>query len=130
MTKNHPYQYVYFNFFTGKNISHNFELDYWGLSNMSVLSYILKNDDENKIRIYVFSESPYIFSKYMLQEVDKKRIKFVETMEEANYLVTNHYYQKGNPTTIMNNLNNTYKLIKEFKVDNMTINSIYKVNKL
>ena len=41
---------------------------------------------------------------------------------------TNHYYQKGEPDTIKNNLNNTYKLIKEFKVDNITINSIYKVN--
>jgi hypothetical protein len=128
MVKNHPYQYAYFNFLTGKNISKNFELDYWGLSNLSVLSYILNNNDKSQISIFVSSMSPYFFSTYMLNKNDKKRIKFVESINEADYLVTNHYYQKGNPTTIKNNLNSKYKLIKEFKVDNMTINSIYKVN--
>ena len=128
MFKNHPFQYVYFNFLTGKNVSENFELDYWGLSNMRTLSYILKNNDKNEINIFVLSVSPYNFSTYMLNEEDKKRIKFVESIKEADYLVTNHYYQKGEPDTIKNNLNNTYKLIKEFKVDNITINSIYKVN--
>ena len=95
---------------------------------MRTLSYILKNNDKNEINIFVLSVSPYNFSTYMLNEEDKKRIKFVKSIKEADYLVTNHYYQKGEPDTIKNNLNNTYKLIKEFKVDNITINSIYKVN--
>ena len=128
MTQNHPYQYMYFNFLTGKNVAKNFELDYWGLSNLSSLSYILKNSDKKKARIFVSSVSPYIFSTYMLNEEDQKRIEFVQYVKDADYIVTNHYYQKGNPTTIKNNLSSRYKLIKEFKVDNISINSIYKVN--
>ena len=128
MTQNHPYQYMYFNFLTGKNVAKNFELDYWGLSNLGALSYILKNSDKKQVRIFVSSVSPYIFSTYMLNEEDQKRIEFVEFVKDADYLVTNHYYQKGNPITIKNNLSSRYKLIKEFKVDNISINSIYKVN--
>ena len=130
MIKNHPYQFVYFNYFAGKDIANKFELDYWGTSNMNVLSYILNNESKDVFNIYVFSVSPYIYNTYMLSENNKKRINFVDTIEKADYLITNHYYQKGNPTIIKKELNKKYDLIKEFKVDNLTINSIYKVDNL
>ena len=46
MIKNHPFQFVYFNKFAGKNVASNFELDYWGTSNKSVLKYIINNDSK------------------------------------------------------------------------------------
>ena len=128
IAKNHPYQFVFFNKFAGKNISNNFELDYWGTSNKSALDYILMNDKNDEINIYVASVSPYYFSTLLLEKSERERIKFVKNLDNANFLVTNHYYQKGNPITINEKLKKQFKLLKEFKVDNMIINSVFKID--
>jgi len=47
MFKYHPYQNVYFNFLAGKDFNNKFELDYWGLSNVNALRYIVENGDGN-----------------------------------------------------------------------------------
>jgi hypothetical protein len=103
-------------------------LDYWGTSNISALSFIAKRDKRNDIKIYVFSDSPYHFSLLLADKEVRYRIKFVNNLNEADYLVTNHYYQKNNPIFLNNKLKKEYKLLKEFKVDKMIINSIYKIN--
>ena len=126
MIKNHPYQNIYFNFLAGKNPSLNFELDYWGLSNKDTLNYILKKDKKNNIKIYILSESPYQFSLSLINKNDRKRIEFVKSKEVADYLVTNHYYQKQDPSKFKDYLDSNYMLEKEFKVDNFAINTIYK----
>ena len=41
MYKNHPFQYVYFNFLAGKNFNEKFEMDYYGVSNKNALEYII-----------------------------------------------------------------------------------------
>ena len=128
MVQNHPFQYVYFNNFAGKNPGKSFELDYWGLSNKNNLSYILNIEKNESINVYVLSNSPYYFSLLLLDKKKRKRIKFVNEINKADYLVTNHYYQKGYPFKINNDLKRRYKLVKEFKVDEMIINSIYKIN--
>ena len=51
----------------------------------------------------------------------------LKNIDEANYIVTNDFYQKNNPYDLRQNLNLKYKLFKEFKVDKMIINSVYKV---
>ena len=128
MVKNHPYQFVYFNKFAGNNVGNYFELDYWGTSNRSVLEFIAKNDKRNDIKVYVYSDSPYYFSLLLADKEDRDRIKFVNDLTKADYLVTNHYYQKNNPILLNNKLRKEYKLLKEIKVDKMTINSVYKIN--
>ena len=50
------------------------------------------------------------------------------TEDAANYLVTNHYYQRGNPLAMKEKLKKEFELFKEFKVDDIPINSIYKIN--
>ena len=77
------------------------------------------------INIYVFSESPYHWSLLMLDEKDRKRLKFVKNVNKANYIVTNHFYQEGNPIEMEQTLNKKFKLFKEFKVNKIPINSIY-----
>ena len=64
----------------------------------------------------------------LLDKVDQQRIEFVRNVNNADYLVTNHLYQKDNPIVLNNKLKKKYKLVKEFKVDEMIINSIYKIN--
>ena len=46
----------------------------------------------------------------MLKKNERKRFEFVNNIDDANYLVTNHYYQKGNPIIINQKLN---KLIEQ-----------------
>ena len=128
MAKNHPYQFVYFNKFAGKNVGNYFELDYWGNSNKSTLEFIAKIDEGDDIKIFVYSNSPYYFSLLLVDKIDRHRIKFVYNLNDADYLVTNHYYQENNPIDLNTKLKKEYKLLKEFKVDNMTINSIFKLN--
>ena len=128
MFKNHPYQFVYFNKFAGKSVANYFELDYWGNSNRSALTFISKNDNRNNIKVYVFSNSPYHFSLLLMDKEDQNRIKFVNKLNEADYLVTNHFYIRNNPIILNNKLKKEYKLLKEFKVDEMIINSVYKIN--
>ena len=80
------------------------------------------------MNIYVSSESPYHFSLLLMDKDDRKRLDFVDNINKADFLVTNHYYQKGNPIIINQKLKKKFKLFKEFKVDNIIINSIYKIN--
>ena len=125
MMINHPFQFVYFNKFAGNNIMNNFELDYSGTSNRSTLNYIAKNDIRNKINVHIYSVSPYQWSLLMLDEKERKRLKFTKNIDEANFIVTNHFYQKNNPSVIRQILKKKYRLFKEFMVDGIPINSIY-----
>ena len=127
MIKNHPYQFVYFNKLAGNNISEKFELDYWGVSNKNSLSYISNIDNRKKINIFIKSVSPYEFSSLILKKNDRDRLIFTEDIDKADFLVTNHYYQKGNPININNKLKKDFDLVNEIKVDNLTINSVYKI---
>ena len=125
MVTNHPFQFVYFNKFAGNNIMNNFELDYSGTSNRSALSYIAKNDIRNEINLHIFSISPYQWSLLMIESEDRKRFKFTKNIDEANFIVTNHFYQKNSPNKVRQDLIKKYKLYKEFMVDGIPINSIY-----
>jgi len=125
MVTNHPFQFVYFNKFAGNNIMNNFEIDYSGTSNRSALSYIAKNDTRNKINLHIFSISPYHWSLLMIDAEDRKRFKFTKNIEEANFIVTNHFYQNKNPIKASQDLKKKYRLYKEFMVDGIPINSIY-----
>ena len=123
MIKNHPYQFVYFNKLAGKNVINNFDLDYWGTSNKNALTYITANDKRDKLKIYVSSNSPYHISLVLMDKNDRKRLEFVDNKNNANYLVTNHYYQRGNPLAMKEKLKKEFELFKEFKVDDIPINS-------
>ena len=126
MIKNHPYQFVYFNKFAGEDIANSFDVDYWGVSNKSALTYIVSNDKEDRLKIYVSSNSPYHFSSLLMDKSNRKRLKFVNNISDADFLVTNHFYKKGNPTFINQELKKKFNLYKEYKVDDLIINSIYK----
>jgi len=127
MYKNHPYQFLYFNKLATKNPQNLFEVDYWGLSNRQALNYIVDHNQNMISKIYVFSKSPYALSTFLLDKSNRERLLFVDNLNEADFLVTNHYYQSGNPLIINSKLKKKYKLLKEFTLDGMTFNSIYKL---
>ena len=93
LIKNHPYQYTFYNSLITKKNSKNFELDYWGVSNLDILKKIDNLSNKDYLKIYIFSVSPYHLSVNMIDAEFKKKYIFVDNISEADFIVTNHYYQ-------------------------------------
>jgi len=115
--KNHPYQNLFFNYLS-KKYAKNFELDYWGLSNLEALNYLL---DKEKGKIYVsqFNDRSRIdFTYLMLNKDDQKRIEL--NTENSKYWISN--INNGLSKDDYTNLG--YKIIYRIYVDNFVINTI------
>lgn len=122
--KNNPHQYVYFNLFS-KKFAKNFELDYWGVSNLEVLKYLLeKNTNNDQVIVTNLGRSRADFSILMLDKNQRKKIKFSKIDEpgEKEYFI--NHINSGKNKSYFKNLG--YDVIKEFNVDGITINTIYK----
>ena len=136
LIKNHPYQYTFYNsIITNKNIR-NFELDYYGVSNLDILKKLSSISDKKIYKIYVFSNNLYYLSLNMMSENEKKKYQFVNKIEEADFILTNHYYQdyyfkeknyltSNHPAFVEDYLNNKFDLLYEIKSNGVRINSIY-----
>lgn len=86
----HPYYYVYFNEFVSKkenNAIKQFEGDYWGLSYLEGIKYILATDPSDEIKIMTFTQEREP-SFLMLSEEEKKRAKNIHNINEAHYILT------------------------------------------
>jgi len=97
MVRYHPYQNVYFNILAGKNmadVKNKFELDYWGLSYRKALEYILKNDADEAVKVYV-NNLPGVFNSYMLNPSDRKRLVYVKSPDEARYFLSEYRWHNG-----------------------------------
>ena len=138
--KNHPYQYNFYNSFVKDDSLKNFEQDYWGVSNLDLLKKIEFLSDKKFYNIYVFSINPYHYSLNMISEKDKNKFKFVQNLQDADFILSNHYYQdyyykekdyleSKHPSYIEDFLNSKFDLVYEIKSNNVRINSIYKKNK-
>jgi len=93
MIKYHPYQNLYFNILAGRDmrvIKERFDLDYGGLLDRKALEYILKNDNEEVIKIYA-SHPMWKTSVGILTEDCKKRFLFVTTLDDAKYFLSNYH---------------------------------------
>lgn len=93
---NFPHEQVYFNRLAGKDmqqVKSKYELDYWGLSYLAGLKYIAKNDSSSVINIYGANE-PCAYNFAMLSFEDKHRLRMVESLEDANYFLTNYRWHK------------------------------------
>jgi hypothetical protein len=86
----HPIQNVYFNALAGNNLKEKFELDYWGLGNLSAINFILENDTSQNITLASDSYTPIINSIAMLSESERKRIKLVGRDSKPKYILNNY----------------------------------------
>jgi len=123
---NHPYQFVYYNLLAKNKIKTNFELDYWGVSNKDSLEYLLDNFKKDKYFVYVYSNSPYYYSKNLIDKNKREKIIFVKKIEDAEFILTNHYYLNKNPIEKDKYLYDNFKLINQIIINNNAINSIFK----
>ena len=48
----------------------------------------------NEYKIYSYSVSPYQQSTLLLNDIDKKKFKFTNNIKDADFIISNHYYQE------------------------------------
>jgi len=125
MVKYHPYQYSYFNIFAGKNYSENFEMDYWGLSNYESLKQILKKN-KGEIKISSISTTDLQLTKKFLPSELRKNIKIVDNLNDADYVINNFRDWKGATKNYELLIPENFHLFHEIKINDISINTIYK----
>lgn len=127
MATNHPLQGLYFNSLAGAKPQLNFDVDYWGTSNKSVIKHILEKDKGNKITVSNVSDTNLIINIKALNAVDRKRLRYVSVEDKPLYLVDNNYYfstlRRMKQKKILNNYNVFYQLY----VDNTLVSTVYKI---
>ena len=125
MIFNHPYQHVYFNYI-GKKYNSNFDLDYWGLSNLNALKYIvnLESSNSSKIKIKAVGDSRIIYAYKIMNNDLKEKISIMkrDDLTDADYYITNFHNGKKKNYYIKKG----FKIVHEFKVDDFAINIIMK----
>lgn len=123
MIFNHPYQHVYFNHI-GKKYSSNFDLDYWGLSNLNALKFIanLEKNNSSKIKVKAIGDSRIIYAYKIMNNDFKEKISIMKRNDQtdADYYITNFHNGKRKNYYIRKG----FKIVHEFKVDDFAINTI------
>jgi hypothetical protein len=97
MVRDHPHQYVYFNRLAGpslEEIKQRYELDYWGVSCRQGLEFLVRYDDAPIIRVHACT-LPGRFNSFLLTWPERRRLQFVDKVEDANYIVSHFRGQPG-----------------------------------
>ena len=125
--KNHPYQFVYFNPIFKSLTKNNFELDYWGISNRSVLEQIFHINEKNDFKVVTISYTSLNDSLRILDPKIREKISIVYDLNDADYVIDNHR-KKWSSTPGEENLEKNFSIIYSLIVDGNIINTVYKKN--
>ena len=125
MVKYHPYQNVYFNFLAGKDFNNKFELDYWGLSNVNALKYIVENEDRN-INVSRVGLSDLHLSKAFLSKKYRNKLSVIDDIKNSHYIINNYRNLVVKDINQNFRIPTNYKIFYEIKIDGVPINTIYK----
>src|SRR5215831_8892215 len=90
MWQAHPFQNVYFNTLAGTDLRSRYELDYWGLANRKALEYLLRNDHSEVIYVRADSSTRLSVASFMLDERDRKRLRYSDDRNLSRYVITNY----------------------------------------
>lgn len=112
---NHPFEMVYFNNI-GKYFGADFDRDYWHLSALECIKYIVKNESSDRFSMYTPGNSYY---KYLLDQGESDRIE--EREETPLYYIETYRGKTGNELQIEG-----YEEIHSFMVDKFKVASVYK----
>lgn len=125
--QSNPYQNIYFNFFS-KKYAYNFELDYFGLSSVELLKYILKNEKKDSIIIAGLDFTRPDISLNLLTNYEKERFSYVKLdsfdNKKIDYFLTHYLFGVNDLELEKKGLIPWYDII----VDDIKISSIY-INK-
>jgi len=120
----HPLQNVYFNIFAGKNWKTKFDVDYWGLGNQLALEYILNHDNRSKITVFAGSDIDLSIAFVILSPAQRERLIRVNTIDTANYVITNY---RSNLTDYSKD-KNKFNLVYENIISDEVITSVFQRN--
>ena len=124
----HPFQSLYFNRFLGNEYVKNFQVDTPSLSRSEALKFIYEYENESKIlNVGNASWTPLRNGADMLPDDYKNNFIFVgHELKTADYIYTNFIYKSDEKYNKSYNIPNNFKKIKELKINNVHIYSIYK----
>ena len=121
--KNHPHQYLFFNFLSKNYAYKNFDLDWWGVSHKSSIEYILRDSKKNKIFIYAEGFTSLKDTWLYLDKKTKDRVVLVD-YQKADYVIDNRMRRVRANNNIKEN--NNFELIYDLIINNQIVTSIYK----
>ena len=127
MIKYHPHQYVYFNYFAGKNFNKSFEMDYWGLSYYHALNYIIENNNDSFYVTNVGTGDLTISKNFVKKEL-RNKVNLVDNEKNADYIINNYRDWTGKIKDFDLVIPSNFNVFYEIKVDGVSINTIYKKN--
>ena len=125
--KFHPFQYSYFNIFSGQKAHLNFDVDYWGLSNKYALEYIIQNNKNNneKINVSNLSDTNLILNIKLLEKEKRAKINYVGEAMKSDFLIDNNIFFKPSNRKRREILEH-YDVFHQLIIDNVLITSIYR----
>ena len=113
---NHPYEMVYFNN-VGKHFASSFDRDYWHLSSLQAVRYILEVEEDDKFSV----ETPgNDFYRYLLTDEERERI--IEA-DSPLYKIETYRGKTGNEVEM-----DGYEEIYSILVDDFKVATIFKKN--
>lgn len=86
--RNHPHQHVYFNFLAKKDLTHNFDMDYWGLAYKQAFQELIRRDSSALIQVNC-ANYPCEENFRFLPDKIKARLKLRYGPEVADYFLSN-----------------------------------------
>jgi hypothetical protein len=130
--KIHPFEDTYFNFIKKYVLKKEFELDYWGQSNVEALKYILKL--EEKSNVITLASNSQIPIEPSVKFINNAKFKLMDLHLGPKYAIVNYRCLQncnkntGNLFFIGNETLDGYSNIYDKKVNSEIIFSIYKKN--
>ncbi len=125
--KNHPYQFVYFNPVFKELTKNKFDLDYWGISNKSILQKIFILNDKKSFKVTTNSFTNLNDSLKLFNPKLRKKINVVYNLNQADYVIDNHMKKWGS-TPGEETLKKDFSIVYNLIIDGNIINTVYKRN--
>jgi hypothetical protein len=106
----------------------SFELDYWGLTNLQALKFILVHDSRERITIAPIGATALEQSILMLESNERPRIRAASTANNPDYFITNYRFFESRKTQILIEPPN-YSIFHTIDLDNRRLLTVFKKKK-
>ena len=124
MIRNHPFQHLYFNgLITLLSSQNSFERDYWGVTDVKGLEFILANDDRSRLTIRSLGVTSIQQAIELLEPQDRKRMILDPSNVESDYILTNYRFFDGSK---FERPDKAYAVFYEIVVDARPVLTIYR----
>ena len=125
MFKAHPYQSIYLNSTVPQSNISSFELDYWGLSNIELLRFLVQYQPEGTISVWGLGITSLGQSSLMLPLKEQARIQAVPDISSAAYVLTNYRLLDPNQQSTFKLMSTDWNNLFDIRVDGRVIASIF-----